>query len=893
VGKFKTNPHTGKPDLAGLSEEEIIVLLGDLCALLDCTNQPFTGTVSAPKVNVGGATMGNEVLAVKGISRSYPCGDPSSGNISTSIGSGTYHILYDPYDSGSAVSYLSGTFFNQSIDFTIYAYKYVGGTMVINATPIYLSLSDFTSTNFGFSLQWTDTGGTPSGADGFLIYAYDGSTTWWLDVTYTTSYFVTDLSGWTDASGYDPLWYSQTSPYYEAPTDTYLYGMCSYGVWGKKTTDGITTYSAIPVYYYGVGDEYGYWKYFMDLYADSGFDSYIVHNMTADYWIEAFSGSSYTTIIDDGGYANPWTSGSPTVTPTPYSEGEDIANLTSDIGRGFKVNGEGQIDMTGTTMTGLPFIKGLPDATMIEKLNAEFWANKTYADIFYALDVWNPMSDSVSHPDFTLSRSIWSGVASVPFFKKYNNIITLGVQNNWNNLITVYQSVSSAGTIKLGVAQAFQNGIIYAIASSWNMSLDLNGLTNTMDTPASATPSAYKITNTSPSVATLTLTGSGGKSGTAMAFKKPAGSGGINIIQSGSTSITWSGVATHDNDFGTYTISGGCTVVDNNGSLLSKATQIIMTGTSPILTLSTIDYSPKLRFVNNSTPVIRNNKQNMTLASAFGNQPSGSPSNARVTFNGAGATYATTLSGNNTWTGLTDLSTNAYVKLGHANALGTGTGIAFAGNPWRMDNVSGAPMTLNKTVAFTGAGTLTYDGSNELNFSGTGTLSGALGLTVSASTLRFNGNNTGAFAINNTGAGNVYVKQTANAFNLVGGLGSCNSMASLTLTNTAGVIFTAINHATNGIVSAVSGAVNLGGSNARVAFSWVAGSSRFTYITASSTVALATVGLNFSGAPTNGVYDIIVASGTMSGTLPTIASNTTGKTLVLSQVGNTLKVTVS
>jgi len=53
------------------------------------------------------------------------------------------------------------------------------------------------------------------------------------------------------------------------------------------------------------------------------------------------------------------------------------------------------------------------------------------------------------------------------------------------------------------------------------------------------------------------------------------------------------------------------------------------------------------------------------------------------------------------------------------------------------------------------------------------------------------------------------------------------------------------------------------------------------------------MGLEFSGSPTNGVYDIIVATGVMSGTLPTIASNTTGKTLALSQVGNTLKVTVS
>jgi hypothetical protein len=865
----------------------------DLSGKLDTdqtTQQTTAGTFKFPKIEIGGAVAGEEVLAVKGASRSYTCGDPSSGNISASIISGSYHVLYDPSDNGSAVSYMSGTFNNQSFDFTIYAYRNVNGAFVINATPIYLTLSDYSSTDFGFNLSWNDSGGDPSGPDGFLIYSYDGVTTLWTDATYTTSYYISDFSGWTDVNSSNPLSNSYTSPYYEAPSDTYLYGLNSYGVWGKKTTEGVAVYSANPIYYYGTGDEYGYWKYSMELSADAGFDSYIVHNITGGYWTEALPGSSYATIIDDGGYNNIWNSGTPTTSPAPYVEGDDIATYKNDIGRGYIVNGEGQIDMTGTTMTGLPFIKGLPDSTMVDNLNAQFWANRQYADIFYALDVWNPMSDYFSHPDFTLSRVIWSPVVAASFFKKYANTITLGSQNNWNNLITVYQSVNAAGALKLGVSQAFQNGIIYAVASSWNMSLDLNGLSNSMDTPATATPSAYNITNTSASVATLTLSGSGSKS-PAMAFKKPVGSGGINILTTGSTSITWSGVASYDNNWGNYTIGSGCTVVDNNGALLSKAVLIMMTGASSTLTLSNIDHSSKLRWVNSSTPVIRNNTQNCTLGTAFGNQESGSASTAAPTFNGAGATYATTLSGNNTWSGSTTLGPNAYVKLGHANSLGTSLGLAFATGPWRIDNVTGAPLTLTKNPTFLQANTLTYDGSNTLSFSGAGTLGGALGLTVSASKLSFDGNLTGAYAINKTGAGDVYVKQTAGAFNLVGGPGSCQSMTSLALTNTVGVVFTAINHATNGIVSACTTASF--GLATRVAFSWVAGSSRFTYITASSTVSLGTCGLNFSGAPNNGVYDIIVATGVMSGTLPTVASNTTGKTLVLSQVGNTLKVTVS
>jgi hypothetical protein len=152
--------------------------------------------------------------------------------------------------------------------------------------------------------------------------------------------------------------------------------------------------------------------------------------------------------------------------------------------------------------------------------------------------------------------------------------------------------------------------------------------------------------------------------------------------------------------------------------------------------------------------------------------------------------------------------------------------------------------------------------------------------------LGFVGSWTGNYIITKSGAGAMYFGTTAGGMTVNSGKYSGLSCAALILANTAGVIYEPL-----GVAACTT--ANLGGANARVEFAWNSGMGAFFRLAASSTVALANVGLNFTGSPTNGVYDLIVASGTMSGTLPTIQSNTTGKTLVLSQVGNTLKVTVS
>jgi len=163
-----------------------------------------------------------------------------------------------------------------------------------------------------------------------------------------------------------------------------------------------------------------------------------------------------------------------------------------------------------------------------------------------------------------------------------------------------------------------------------------------------------------------------------------------------------------------------------------------------------------------------------------------------------------------------------------------------------MDNISGSPMTLSKTPTFLQAQTLTYDGSNELDITGNGALNASIGFNVSASTLRLNGNYSGTYTVTKSGAGTIYIKKlTSGDLTVSLGGASCNSMRNLSLANTANLLFTVIDHPTNGIITAMSGTANLGGA-CKIGFSWVAGSSRFTYMTVGSTCILQGVGMNFS-----------------------------------------------
>jgi hypothetical protein len=538
-------------------------------------------------------------------------------------------------------------------------------------------------------------------------------------------------------------------------------------------------------------------------------------------------------------------------------------------------------------LTANSFIKIGGASTEFLKANGSVDTNTYYST--YDLDFFNPIVLSPAMGDYTFSKVVTSAVATSAW-KKYNNTITVTGASNWN-LITMYQNVASAGTIKLGANEAFKQIVISAISSSWGMTLDLNGYTHSGAMPTGVA-SSYIIDNSSASLSTVTFSTTGALS--PQFAVRNTGGGGINIIQNGTGTVTPSSLPSHTAGFGTYTVNAAGTLVDSNPVFLNAVTTLIYNASSSYLFLGVTDRSAMLRMNNGLNVNIYNNNQNCNMDTAFGLNAAGGNSTGVFSFLGASTTKYTNLGGNNVWSGGTYLGPNGYIRLGHNNALGTGSALSLATGPWRIDAV-GADRTVPQRVAFiAGSSTLTFDGTYNLTFSGTGSTNAiAQTISVTAKKLTFDGAISGAYLMTKTGAGEIYFKQLAGGLTVSAGKAGCNICGgALTLANTAGVIFEAVNHATNGIISTCTRAV-FGGSNARVAFSWDSTAGRFTYITASSTVTLDTVGMNFSGSPSNGVYDIVVASSTMSGTLPTVATNTTGKTLVLSQVGNTLKVTVS
>jgi subtilase-type serine protease len=120
---------------------------------------------------------------------------------------------------------------------------------------------------------------------------------------------------------------------------------------------------------------------------------------------------------------------------------------------------------------------------------------------------------------------------------------------------------------------------------------------------------------------------------------------------------------------------------------------------------------------------------------------------------------------------------------------------------------------------------------------------------------------------------------------------SCTVSGPVQISATAGVTST-FQPGTFGNNTFNTGALSFGGTLARATFNST--TNTFSKINVTGTCALGGMGCIFpAGITTNGTYDLIVASGTMSGTLPSIITNLTGKTLSLSKVGNTLKVTVS
>jgi fibronectin-binding autotransporter adhesin len=197
---------------------------------------------------------------------------------------------------------------------------------------------------------------------------------------------------------------------------------------------------------------------------------------------------------------------------------------------------------------------------------------------------------------------------------------------------------------------------------------------------------------------------------------------------------------------------------------------------------------------------------------------------------------------------------------------GTATVSVISGNI--LDSADASPrvlaLTKTDTSTWTLSGTNTYTGPTTVNGSG-GTLriNGSITSNVTVTLGEFCGpDTTGA---SSTVTGTVIVANNVNAILDAGDFGN-------NIFNTGSLTF----NGTSSRLRVHSTTTEMG------------------KIAVTGNVALGGCGIVFNaGIITNGTYKIITCTGIMSGTLPTIITNNTGKTLVLQQTGNDLEVVVS
>lgn len=184
---------------------------------------------------VGQPTDDGQGLIVQRNADVYTVGDPTdNGSTIYKIGdpannSSTYYTNPNPADNGSAANVDgTGNFINQTVTYTIYAYKNVGGKTIYSTGLGGIALGDFSSTNFHNALAWTD-GGTSTG---FVVQSDAG---FYIDIGYNLSL--------DDDGSYGGSWIAGT---FSATPQGFNNDNVNYSVYAYRTVNSIKFYSKTP-----------------------------------------------------------------------------------------------------------------------------------------------------------------------------------------------------------------------------------------------------------------------------------------------------------------------------------------------------------------------------------------------------------------------------------------------------------------------------------------------------------------------------------------------------------------------------------------------------------------------------------------------------------------------
>ena len=366
--------------------------------------------------------------------------------------------------------------------------------------------------------------------------------------------------------------------------------------------------------------------------------------------------------------------------------------------------------------------------------------------------------------------------------------LTLSGTNSYTGNTTV-----SAGTLALGT-----NGVLPAttiVNLNWGTlamgmfnstvsGIQSNGIAKAQGTWGAPGSGANHISSSLAGTGILTVTGGGSSTSVVSSSENPATYGDSVTLTNTVTGIGGDGSAPSGevtffdgtNSIGTGTFAGSAGTV----SVYTLTVSLFTAATHSI----TASYAGNVIYdVSTSSPVSEVVNQAVSTATVTVN-------NSPVSYNGAGQAAAVTLSGTNTAGSVTAILTGGAATQTDAGAYAvTATFVPDDTNYTTLSGLSAGSFAINQVASTTttvGAGPFNYDGTTHTG--GSGTVAGAGGLSTSASSLTYSGDqiNVGTYYVTAHYAGDT--NHTA----------SDGAAVAITIGQATTVLFSGLNSLTNG-----------------------------------------------------------------------------------------------
>jgi fibronectin-binding autotransporter adhesin len=550
--------------------------------------------------------------------------------------------------------------------------------------------------------------------------------------------------------------------------------------------------------------------------------------------VDGFLGSSsadvtINAVIKGAGQVNPSNGGNLRFNGANTYTGGTLLNSTSTL---VHFGNDSSFGAGDITMSVAGFVPLLASGGTTRTIANNFVSTVTGTGINFAADAATPV---ISTGTWTLGANNLvlrnNGVSTSPL--TISNVIS-GAAGT-----TVTVSGANGGTVNFNSANTYGGGTTVGVTSATSITLAIGN-------------------NSALGAGPLTLSGGAVAAG-----------GGPRAITNNTTINVNSSVAGTNNLAinGSFTNSGANRVLTstNTGSTTLGGnvylSELAGTGRTLILAGST---------TNNPVFAISGNISDFNGSGAAGSIQVG---------NGTTATQATlTLSGSNTHSGATNVSTGSTLKIGSANALGTST-LTFTGSSNFFDNTTGAALVLTNNMALPN-GSPTFIGTDDLTLGNLAISAANRTVSVSAKTLTVNDvTQDSARNLTKGGAGKLVIKGNASytgtttvnggTLQIGNGVTTGTLSTSSAIVDNANLTFNRSNSVSQGVDFA-AGPITGTGTLTKEGAGILTLTGKNTYGTVgvvSTTVNAGTLLVNTPGPDSGtGVGDVLVAGGKLGGT---------------------------